>query len=62
MTQDIPFRVLAEEWQRADRAFAGLVFVHQRFVSFGYIVNVLDLIGKVTDVAYWRSGVVQIPL
>ena len=32
---DIHFRVLAEDSQRAGRTFAGLVFAHQRKVSFG---------------------------
>ena len=28
VTQDIRFRVRAEDWQRTGRAFAGLVFAH----------------------------------
>lgn len=30
VTQDIRFRVMAENWQRTGRPFAGLVFAHQR--------------------------------
>jgi len=29
-TQDIRFRVLAEDWQRNGRSFAGLIYAHQR--------------------------------
>jgi len=34
VTQDIRFRVLAEDWQRQGRLFAGLVFAHQWYQSF----------------------------
>jgi hypothetical protein len=49
MTQDIRFRVLADDWQRTGRTFAGLVFAHQRKVSFGEMVVDLELIAKATD-------------
>jgi hypothetical protein len=39
VTQDIRFRVLAEDWQRSRRRFTGLVFAHQRYVSFGQVVQ-----------------------
>ena len=62
VTQDIRFRVLAEEWQKNGRTFAGLVFAHQRYVSFGEMVIDLELIGKATDVEYWHNRVEQLPL
>jgi len=62
VTQDIRFRVLAENWQRSGRRFAGLVFSHQRYVSFGQLVLDLGLIAKATDAAYWENRVVQLPL
>src|SRR5258706_193769 len=52
VTQDIRFRVLAEDWQRSGRAFAGLVFAHQRYVSFGEMISDLELIAKATDAEY----------
>src|SRR3974390_1351774 len=52
VTQDIRFRVLAEDWQRAGRPFAGLVYGHQRYVSFGQLISDLELIAKATDPAY----------
>ena len=33
VTQDIRFRVLAEDWQRQQRPFAGLIFAPQRHHS-----------------------------
>jgi len=62
VTQDIRFRVLAENWQRSGRPFAGLVFAHQRYVSFGDLVWDLELIAKATDEAYWRNRIEQLPL
>ena len=62
VTQDIRFRVMAEDWQRADKPFAGLVFGHQRYVSFGQMIFDLELIAKATDVEYWRNRVEQLPL
>jgi hypothetical protein len=62
VTQDIRFRVLAESWQRSGRPFAGLVFAHQRYVSFGEMVRDLELIAKATDQAFWHNRVEQLPL
>jgi len=62
VTQDIRFRVLAEDWQRAGRAFAGLVFAHQRYVGFGQFVRDLELIAKATDLEYWQNHIEQLPL
>jgi hypothetical protein len=62
VTQDIRFRVLAEDWQREGRHFAGLAFAHQRRVSFGEMISDLELIAKATDPAFWRNRVEQLPL
>ncbi len=62
VTQDIRFRVLAEEWQRTGRPFAGLVFAHQRYVSFGQLLFDMELIAKATDARYWQNRVEQLPL
>lgn len=62
ITQDIRFRLLAEDWQRTGRPFAGLVFAHQRRVSFGDLVMDLELIAKATDSAYWENRIEQLPL
>jgi hypothetical protein len=62
VTQDIRFRVLAEEWQRTGRRFAGLVFAHQRYVGFGQLLFDMELIAKATDTRYWENRVEQLPL
>jgi hypothetical protein len=62
ITQDIRFRVRAEDWQRLGRPFAGLIFAHQQYVSFGQMVLDLELIAKATDPSYWENRVEQLPL
>jgi hypothetical protein len=62
VTQDIRFRVLAEDWQRIGRHFSGLIFAHQRYVSFGEMISDLELIAKATDADYWENRVEQLPL
>jgi hypothetical protein len=62
VTQDIRFRVLAQNWQRSNEPFAGLVFAHQRYVSFGQMIFDLELIAKATDSEFWRNRVEQLPL
>ncbi|HWX18385.1 MAG TPA: DUF5615 family PIN-like protein [Candidatus Binatia bacterium] len=62
VTQDIRFRVMAENWLRTGQRFAGLVFAHQRYVSFGQLIADLELIAKATDSDYWQSRVEQLPL
>ena len=62
VTQDIRFRVLAEEWQRTGRVFAGLLFAHQRYISFGQMIFDLELIAKATDPDYWQNRIEQLPL
>jgi hypothetical protein len=62
VTQDIRFRVLAENWQRTGRPFAGLIFAHQRYVSFGQMIFDLELVAKSTNPEDWRDRVEQLPL
>ena len=62
VTQDIRFRVLAEVWLRQGRPFAGLVFAHPRYVSYGEMIFDLELIAKATDADFWQNRVEQLPL
>jgi Domain of unknown function (DUF5615) len=62
VTQDIRFRVMAEDWQRTERQFAGLVYGHQRYVSYGQMIFDLELIAKATEPDYWRNRIEQLPL
>jgi hypothetical protein len=54
--------VLAEDWQRTGRSFAGLVFAHQRRVSFGEMIRDLELIAKASDPSFWINRIEQLPL
>jgi hypothetical protein len=62
VTQDIRFRVRAENWQRDGKLFSGVIFAHQRYVSYGEMIFDLELIGKTTDAAFWQNRVEQLPL
>jgi hypothetical protein len=61
-TQDIRFRVLAEDWQRQSRHFGGLIFGHQLHASIGQYVQDLELIAKVMEPAEWVMQVGWLPL
>jgi hypothetical protein len=62
ITQDIRFRVRAENWQRVKKPFSGLVFAHQRYVSYGEMIFDLELISKATDADFWQNRIEQLPL
>ena len=60
-TQDIRFRVLAEQWIQNGKSFAGLIYAHQRN-SIGTLVNDLEMMAKATDAEEWRNQVAHLPL
>jgi hypothetical protein len=60
-TQDVFFRVLAEEWQHNGRRFAGLLFGSQLGASIGQYVEDLELIGKASDQQEWQNVVQFLP-
>ena len=60
-TQDARFRVLAEDWQRSGREFAGLLFGPQLGGTIGQYVEDLELVAKVSDTAEWRNVVQFLP-
>jgi len=61
-TQDIRFKALAENLQRTDQPFAGLVFGHQLHGSIGQYVRDLELIAKATQLEDWWRQIEQLPL
>jgi len=61
-TQDIRFRVRAEDWQRQQRPFAGLIFGHPLRGSIGQYVRDLELIARATEPEEWLNIVVHLPL
>jgi len=61
VTQDIRFRVLAEERQRAGGAFVGLIYGHQS-LSIGSLVKDLDLIANCLNAEEIANRVIHLPL
>jgi predicted nuclease of predicted toxin-antitoxin system len=62
VTFDIRFRVMAENWIRTGRAFAGLVFVNSNRASIGQVVSDLEMIAKVYEPDELRNKVKFVPL
>jgi hypothetical protein len=60
-TQDVLFRVLAEDWQRQGREFAGLLFGPQIGGTIGQYVTDLELIAKASEPDEWRNVVQFLP-
>ena len=60
-THDNRFRAMAEDWQRAGKTFAGLLFGNQLGVTVGTYVKDLELIAKATDSAEWANVVQFLP-
>jgi len=61
-TQDIRFKAMAEDWQRAGRTFSGLIFGHQLHATIGTYVADLELIAKSTGADEWLNTVEHLPL
>lgn len=61
-TQDIRFKALAEDWQRHDRPFAGLLFGHQLGATIGKYVTDLELIASLSVSSEWANTVQYLPL
>lgn len=62
VTQDIRFRVMAEDWQRQGRWFAGLFYGHQLATSIGRWVADLELISMASEPSEWENSVHHLPL
>jgi hypothetical protein len=60
-TQDIRFKVRAEDWQRQARPFAGLIFGHQLGATIGQFVRDLELIAKASEQSEWLNVVDRLP-
>jgi hypothetical protein len=60
-TQDVLFRVLAENWQRQGREFMGLLFGPQLGGTIGQYVEDLELIAKASEPDDWRNIVQYLP-
>jgi hypothetical protein len=60
-TQDIGFRVMAQEWQRQNKPFSGLIFGHQLGGTIGQYVRDLELIAKSSEPEEWINIVEFLP-
>lgn len=60
-TQDVLFRVLAEDWQRQGREFAGLLFGPQLGGTIGQYVQDLELIARASEPSDWQNVVQFLP-
>ena len=60
-SQDIRFRVIAEDWQSQERQFAGLIFGHQLGGTIGQFVNDLELIALGSEPDEWLNAIEYIP-
>jgi predicted nuclease of predicted toxin-antitoxin system len=61
VTQDIRFRVLAEDWQSRWRVFTGLVYGHQT-LTIGQLVTDLNLIVNCLSAEEVANQVIHLPL
>ena len=61
-TQDRDFLVLAADWQRQHRDFAGMVYGHQLRVTIGGAVQDLALIATLISLDDMRNRVEFLPL
>jgi hypothetical protein len=60
-TQDVLFRVLAEQWQRDGHDFAGLLFGPQLGGAIGQYVADLELIATASEPKEWHNVIEFLP-
>ena len=61
-THDIRFKALAENWQSANKPFAGLIYGHAEGASLGQYVRDLELLAKACEPAEMANTVIYLPL
>ncbi|MEZ2225082.1 DUF5615 family PIN-like protein [Microcoleus sp.] len=61
-THDILFKAMAQDWQRQEKQFAGLIFGHQLGGTIGQFVKDLELIALASESDEWMNAVEYIPL
>ena len=60
-TQDIRFRAMAQNWQRQEKKFGGLIFGHQLGGTIGQFVKNWELIALASESDEWMNAVEYIP-
>ena len=61
-TQDIRFRAMAQNWQRQEKKFGGLIFGHQLGGTIGQFVKNWELIALASESDEWMNAVEYIPV
>jgi hypothetical protein len=61
-THDIRFKALAENWQRTNKPFAGLIYGHAEGASLGQYVRDLELIVNACEPSDLANTVIHLPL
>lgn len=61
-SQDRDLLVIVNQWLRAERDFAGLVYAHQMKTPISQIINDLELIAKTLDPIDIRNQTLFLPL
>lgn len=61
-THDIRFKAMAENWQRANNPFAGLIYGHAEGASLGQYVRDLELLAKACEQSEMANTVIHLPL
>ncbi|MGL5061637.1 MAG: DUF5615 family PIN-like protein [Microcoleus sp.] len=60
-THDIRFKAMAQDWQRQEKQFAGLIFGHQLGGTIGQFVKDLEIIALASESDEWMNAVEYIP-
>jgi len=53
--------VLAEDWQRQGRPFAGLIVGRSYRMSVGKFVTELEVVAKASEEAEWMNQIARLP-
>lgn len=60
-TDNIRFKAMAQDWQRQEKQFAGLIFGHQLGGTIGQFVKDLEVIALASESDEWMNAVEYIP-
>lgn len=61
-SMDRDFLKIAKEWTVRGKTFTGVIFAHQRGITFRTAIDDLELIAKVFDLEDMRNRVIFLPL
>jgi hypothetical protein len=61
-TFDVGFRLMAEQWQRDGRQFAGLIFGRELGATVGQFVSDLELVALASEPEEFANLVLYLPL